>query len=65
MVTISRATGTLTFPANFMLVAAMNPSPCGYHGDPVAECTSSPRMPICYHTPVVTAWFSLGFAGTD
>jgi len=43
-VTISRATGSLTFPANFMLVAAMNPCPCGYYGDPVKECTCSPSM---------------------
>ncbi len=41
MVTISRAQGTLTFPANFMLVAAANPCPCGYYGDPVKECTCS------------------------
>jgi magnesium chelatase family protein len=34
IVTISRAAGTLTFPANFMLVAAMNPCPCGFYGDP-------------------------------
>jgi magnesium chelatase family protein len=40
-VTISRAVGSLTFPANFMLVAAMNPCPCGYYGDPVRECTCS------------------------
>jgi magnesium chelatase family protein len=44
VVTISRATGTLTFPANFMLVAAMNPCPCGYFGDAVKECTCSPMM---------------------
>ncbi len=44
VVTISRATGTLTFPANFMLVAAMNPCACGYYGDPVKECTCSPSM---------------------
>ena len=44
IVTISRATGSLTFPANFMLVAAMNPCPCGYYGDPVKECTCSPMM---------------------
>jgi magnesium chelatase family protein len=40
-VSIARATGTLTFPARFMMVASMNPCPCGYHGDPVRECTCS------------------------
>ena len=40
-VTISRAQGSLTFPANFMLVAAMNPCPCGYYGDPAKACTCS------------------------
>ncbi len=40
-VTISRAQVALSFPANFMLVAAMNPCPCGYYGDPVRECTCS------------------------
>jgi len=44
IVTISRAQGTLTFPANFMLIAAMNPCPCGYFGDPVKECTCSLSM---------------------
>lgn len=37
-VTLARATITLTFPANFMLVAAMNPCRCGYFGDPTREC---------------------------
>jgi len=41
-VTISRAAGTLTFPAEFMLVAAMNPCPCGYFGDLKRECRCSP-----------------------
>lgn len=43
-VTISRAQGSLTFPANFQLIAAMNPCPCGYYGDPVKECTCSNAM---------------------
>jgi magnesium chelatase family protein len=41
VVTISRAQGTITYPANFMLVAAMNPCPCGFFNDPVRECTCS------------------------
>ncbi len=41
VVTISRAQGTLTFPANFQLIAAMNPCPCGYYGDAVKACTCS------------------------
>ncbi len=42
--TISRAAGSLTFPSNFMLVAAMNPCPCGYYGDPKRECRCSVRQ---------------------
>jgi magnesium chelatase family protein len=42
LVTISRAQGSLTFPANFQMVAAMNPCPCGYAGDSVKTCTCSP-----------------------
>jgi magnesium chelatase family protein len=41
VVTISRARGSCSFPANFMLIAAMNPCPCGYFGDRVRECTCS------------------------
>ena len=41
-VTISRAAGTMTFPADFVLIAAMNPCPCGYFGDPARECRCSP-----------------------
>jgi magnesium chelatase family protein len=40
-VSIARVSGSLTFPANFMLIGAMNPCPCGYYGDPVKECTCS------------------------
>jgi len=43
-VTISRAAMSLTFPARFMLVAAMNPCPCGYWGSRVRECTCTPAM---------------------
>lgn len=39
VVTISRAQGSITYPANFMLVSAMNPCPCGYAGDPQRACT--------------------------
>ena len=38
-VTVSRASGTLEFPASFMLVAARNPCPCGFFGDPERPCT--------------------------
>jgi magnesium chelatase family protein len=40
-VTISRAQGALTFPANFQLVGAMNPCPCGFYGDNVKSCSCS------------------------
>jgi magnesium chelatase family protein len=48
VVTISRAQGSLTFPANFMLVAAMNPCPCGYYGDAVKACTCAPSTVTKY-----------------
>lgn len=43
-VTISRATGTMTFPSAFMLVAAMNPCPCGYYGDTKRNCRCSDKQ---------------------
>ncbi|MEC5129005.1 YifB family Mg chelatase-like AAA ATPase [Verrucomicrobiales bacterium BCK34] len=43
-VTISRAAGKFTFPSRFSLVAAMNPCPCGYLGDPARECRCSPNQ---------------------
>lgn len=42
IVTISRASGSLTFPAEFILVAAQNPCPCGFLGDPKRSCTCMP-----------------------
>ncbi len=42
VVTISRARITVTYPASFMLIAAMNPCPCGYYNDPYRECVCSP-----------------------
>ena len=39
---LSRTQGVITYPANFMLVATMEPCPCGFFGDPVKECTCSP-----------------------
>ncbi|MBI2165712.1 MAG: YifB family Mg chelatase-like AAA ATPase [Chloroflexi bacterium] len=52
VVTISRAQGTLTFPANFMLVGAMNPCPCGYYGDKQKACTCSPSLVAKYQRRV-------------
>lgn len=43
-VTISRAAGTMTFPASFMLVAALNPCPCGFYGDRKKRCRCSQRQ---------------------
>jgi magnesium chelatase family protein len=43
-VTITRATGSLTFPARFMLAAAMNPCPCGFLNHPIKECTCTPQQ---------------------
>lgn len=43
-VTISRAMGSVTFPARLMLVAAMNPCPCGFRGDPRRNCNCSPMQ---------------------
>ncbi len=41
-VTISRALSSTTFPANFVLVAALNPCPCGFRGDPRRQCQCTP-----------------------
>ena len=48
IVTISRAKVTVDYPASFMLVAAMNPCPCGYYNDPERECVCSPGIVKSY-----------------
>jgi magnesium chelatase family protein len=48
-ITVSRAHGSVTFPASFMLVGAMNPCPCGYYGDPFRECKCSSGEISRYH----------------
>jgi len=48
LVTISRAQGSLTFPAQFLMVAAMNPCPCGYLNDTLKECICAPSQIIRY-----------------
>lgn len=47
-VTVARAKGSLRFPARFMLVAAMNPCPCGYAGDPERVCACAPAQASRY-----------------
>ncbi|MBO4567763.1 MAG: YifB family Mg chelatase-like AAA ATPase [Bacteroidales bacterium] len=47
-VTIARAKQTVEFPANFMLVAAMNPCPCGYYNHPTKQCTCKPGQVETY-----------------
>jgi magnesium chelatase family protein len=49
-VCISRAALSLTYPASFMMVAAMNPCPCGYQGDSQHSCTCTPAMIQRYRT---------------
>ena len=51
-VTISRAQGRVTFPANFMLVGAMNPCPCGYFGDPFRACTCARSAVVRYRNRI-------------
>ncbi len=51
-VTISRASSTVTYPASFILVGAMNPCPCGFYGDSKHECTCSYREIIRYRAKI-------------
>jgi len=48
VITVARAQGTISFPAKFTLVAAMNPCPCGYATDPEKQCTCSPSSVAKY-----------------
>lgn len=52
VVTISRAAASLTYPARFMLTAAMNPCPCGYYGDSFHQCRCSPNQIYRYRSKV-------------
>jgi magnesium chelatase family protein len=52
VVTISRAASSVTFPCEFMLVAAMNPCPCGFYSDPLRECRCSPRHIAKYRSKI-------------
>lgn len=47
-VTISRVSGTLTYPCNVTMICAMNPCPCGYFGHPMRKCTCSPTAVTRY-----------------
>lgn len=47
-VTVSRAQGSITFPAQFLMVASMNPCPCGYLNDSLKECVCAPSQIIRY-----------------
>jgi magnesium chelatase family protein len=47
-ITVSRALRSVVFPARFVLVAAMNPCPCGYHGDAKRECRCTPQQTARY-----------------
>jgi magnesium chelatase family protein len=52
VVTVSRATGSITFPAQFLLVAAQNPCPCGYMSDPEKRCICTPTQIIRYQKKI-------------
>lgn len=66
IVTVSRARGTITFPASFMLVASMNPCPCGNYNNPAKDCTCLPgrspptsdASPVPYSTASTSRWRS-------
>jgi len=51
-ITVARALGSINYPASFMLVAAMNPCPCGFFTDPQKECTCTPLQIQRYRSKV-------------
>ncbi|MDO4743861.1 MAG: YifB family Mg chelatase-like AAA ATPase [Clostridia bacterium] len=51
-VTITRSGGTVTYPCSVMLVASMNPCPCGYYGDPTRECSCSQTQIMKYMSKI-------------
>ena len=51
-VTISRVTGTVTYPSEFMLVCAMNPCKCGWYGDPSGKCTCTENAVNAYRSRI-------------
>ena len=51
-VTISRASGSVVYPAEFMLVCAMNPCKCGWYGDPSGKCTCSEQSVLNYRSKI-------------
>jgi len=52
VVSVSRAQGTIKFPADFILVAAKNPCPCGYAGDPTHECNCTTAQVLAYNRKI-------------
>ncbi len=52
IINISRASGTLQFPAKFVLLASMNPCPCGYYSDPEKNCTCTPMQIANYQKKI-------------
>jgi magnesium chelatase family protein len=52
VVMLARAQRSCAFPARFQLVAAMNPCPCGYHGEPLGRCRCSPAQVIHYRNRI-------------
>jgi magnesium chelatase family protein len=52
VITVSRAKSTVTFPAKFMLIAAMNPCPCGFAGDTTRRCSCLPAQVVRYQKKI-------------